>query len=316
MEGTISSKNLANIKTVLYHGSCPDGIISREILKKVFGTSVRYVPYYFDEFKEGEIPSFSLFVDCSPKSHQVEQCLRQGCLIAEHHDSFIDSFHKFDEIYQWSMIFGKNEYQESGVTLALTIAGIVDPTWHDERVHDLEHLISMSDTWKKDDPQFDLARMYAGYISFFSNDFCEDICTLTEKEATIRAFGKVQERVQRNYAKGAILFDVDHLKVAMINGLNMSNAAEMLRSEKNIDLICGFQVQYDDRQQKNITIYSMRSKEDGFDVSAFAKANNGGGHKAAAGFTVAYEMGNDPIDLFRRMVDSYLFHLDYPGVEG
>ena len=49
----------------------------------------------------------------------------------------------------------------------------------------------------------------------------------------------------------------------------------------------------------------MRSKEDGFDCSAFAKQNNGGGHKAAAGFNIEYNCF-DPIDKFLKILLQFL----------
>ena len=284
------SLNIANIDTVYYHGSCPDGIIAREVLK-LSNKPLKFFPYYFDEF--ANIPSNALFIDCSPKSYQTELALQNGCLIAEHHTSFdYDYWHPFHN----QILFGENSNAESGAELALWLLGVYDPSYHNERVIELVRHIAISDTWKKDDPDFAYARMIAGYVGFFGNDFSQDLETLlTERGNLIREFGKVQDRQQERYAATAIRTAIDDHKVAFINETNISNASELLRNEGN-DVIVGFKIIFDPKINENIIIYSLRSNER-FDCSVFCKKNGGGGHKAAAGFSVHYN-GEDPIEEF------------------
>lgn len=292
----LDATKITTINTVYYHGSCPDGITAREVLKYAL-KGVKFVPYYFTELRF--IPKNALFIDCSPKDEQLEECLKAGCMVAEHHESFVEGYNRLNNLYPGQMMLGDNEKAESGATLALQIVEMLrGGSQHNEDIIELVRLISISDTWKKDDPSFDLARMYAGYIAFFGNDFCESLRDLAKKEDVVRAFGAVQTRRQEVLAKGAIRTEENGFKVAFINDLNMSNAAELLRTQEGTDLIVGYIVKFDDRLNQNIVIYSLRSKEDGFDVSKFAKANGGGGHKAAAGFSIPYVIGIDPIANF------------------
>lgn len=292
----IDPTKLTAIQTVYYHGSCPDGITAREVLKYAL-KGVKFVPYYFTELKF--IPKKALFIDCSPKDEQLEECLKSGCLVAEHHESFVEGYNRLNDIYPGQMTLGDNSKAESGATLALHIVEILRGGSHwNQGILNLVRLISISDTWKKDDPDFALARMFAGYIAFFGNDFCESLGDLAKKEDVVRAFGAVQTRRQEVLAKGAVRTEENGFKVAFINDLNMSNAAELLRTQEGTDLVVGYIVKFDDRLNQNIVIYSLRSQEDGFDVSKFAKANGGGGHKAAAGFSIPYLFGVDPIANF------------------
>jgi hypothetical protein len=292
MLGQISNEVLANIKTVYYHGSCPDGIGARQILK---GTPmiVRWIPYYFSEFTE--IPYDALFVDCSPKSHQVEEVLMRGGAIAEHHDSFMTSFIQLQEKYPKQLLFGENLLVESGAKLAVHLVEQMRGCITDE-TKNIAHLLSISDTWQNDDPAFGFARQIAGYIAFFGNDFCMELGQLQDMTDTIEAFGKVQQRKQTALAMSAIRLEAEGYRIAFINELNMSNAAEILRNEGN-DIIVGFMVKYEANEQRNIAIFSMRSN-DKFDCAAFAKDNGGGGHKAAAGFSEGYDTIQSPIQSF------------------
>ena len=297
MEGIISLDKLKNIKTIYYHGSCPDGITAREILK--YATLiVDFRSFYFTELKH--IPSNALFIDCSPKAHQVEACLKNGCVIAEHHESFTESYCKFNEAYPGTMILGDTSKAESGAILAWAIVDQIQGCEYlPDYVRAIARLIAIGDTWQKDDPNFEYARMLGGYIAFFGNDFCMDLRDLADGEEAIKAFGYVQKRKQEMLARGAIRYTEGKVKLAFINELNMSNAAEILRSEDDIDIVVGYITKYDNLKKKNIVIFSLRSKENGFDCAAFCKRLGGGGHKAAAGYSVPWST-TDPIYRFMK----------------
>ena len=305
MDGIISLSKLKDIKIVYYHGSCADGITAREILKYTMG-NVDFKPYYFTELRY--IPKNALFIDCSPKTFQVEDCLNNGCLIAEHHESFTESYNRLNKMYPETMMIGDTSKGESGALLACAIVeqmGYVIP----EKARKIAEIIAISDTWQKENKDFAYGRMIAGYISFFSNDFDMNLETLYESEDTIMKFGAVQQRKQEQLAHGAVRLSSGEMTLAFINELNMSNAAEILRTNDDIDVIVGWIVKYEPKEDKNIIIYSLRSKEDGFDSSAFCKRNGGGGHKAAAGFSREYEIGADPIAVFLNLLNCYKWKL-------
>ena len=313
MLGCISPENLAKTKLIIRHGSCPDGWGAQKALEIIFGKTIPVQYYYFEDLKT--IPKNALFINCSPKDHQINACMENGCMIADHHDSFAPHFERLRETYDNVLLFGENRNAESGAYLGIWLAsvyantkgGLTSPLYPSGKAAVMARLLAISDTWQKQDPDFALARMYAGYVSFFGNDLDITLEELYDQKETVLAFGKAQERQQRNFMKGAIIYDkfISNFKIAMINGLNMSNAAEMLRTEMDVDLVCGYETKMDARAGESITIYSMRSKENGFDCSIFAKANNGGGHKAAAGFSHSYLLGKDPIETFLFLLEDW-----------
>ena len=300
MLGTITNAILSNINTIYYHGSCPDGIGSREVLKIAFPTAT-FVPYYFTELTT--IPDRALFIDCSPKGHQVEDVLKAGGAIAEHHDSFLDSFNKLKATYPNQLLFGDTSKAESGICLAVKL---VDDFKGSSNVpsgtRDIATLLALSDTWQSTDANFAYARMVAGYIAFFGNDFCMPLQELANNEDSIRAFGKVQDRKTFGMVKDAIrliaMATNRNYNLAFINDLNISNAAETLR-QQGVDVIIGYVAKFDTNTNRNIVVFSLRAS-DAFDCSVFCKANGGGGHVAAAGFTEGYDTIQSPIQMFMK----------------
>jgi len=291
MIGNISKKFLdvlSKIKTVYFHGGCPDGIGARQILREYFEDSVTYIPFYFQEMNE--IPKNSLFIDCSPKN--LRMVLEGGGIIMEHHDSRKEELVALLKEFPDQIVFG--EGSESGAYLAYcAVNRHIDISYCEEIVY----LLAISDTWQKEDPLFDYARMVAGYVVFFGNDFNLSLYQLKGMEDTIRAHGLVQQRKQAQFAKDAL--KLPKLKVAFINDMNMSGAAEILRND-GFRIIVGFSLRED--KGAPTVFYSLRSDAT-FDSGSFCKANGGGGHKAAAGFSVPYAVGIDPIGKFLDILD-------------
>ena len=292
MLGKIEEENLNNIQTIYYHGSCPDGIIARQILKIVFPDK-KYIPYYFEEFSV--IPKYSLFIDCSPKAHQIEEMIYNGCLIADHHISMFPALEPF--LHSNQVLFGESEKIESGAKLAFHLISLIlkEKQHRYTKVQQVAEMIAISDTWQKDNKLFTNARKLASYITFFGNAFNVPLKNLLSHEHwnVIEDYAKVQDRKTRNQVARAIIVD----DIAFINDMNISNAAEILRSEKNMRIIVGYNVSVDLQTNQSTIYYSLRSSEE-FDCAEFCKSQNGGGHKAAAGFSTEYIIGKDPIGYF------------------
>src|SRR6185503_4768872 len=100
--------------------------------------------------------------------------------------------------------------------------------------------------------------------------------------------------------------------VHMFQGVfTTSDAAEVLEKAQKekfgkalTDIVCGFHYRVDaDRLQLT---FSTRSHT-GYDVGSFCKAHGGGGHSAAAGFTVeqSAEVGANPYTVFRLLLGEW-----------
>lgn len=295
MIGILTSEFLGKIQTVYFHGSCPDGISARELLKQLFEDRVTYIPYYFQELPE--IPEFALFIDCSPKPHQLKGVLEKGGVIVEHHETRLEELQELLKTFPQQILYG--EGLESGTWLAMEILKQqkIDIKPGTETIAEL---IAIGDTWKKEDPRFEYARMVSGYIAFFGNAFDYPIYKLPEIEKTIRDFGAAQARSQKTLAKQAIKFHGGH--IAFINSLLISDSAEILRSTGTV-IIVGWVVKKAEESDRTIVTYSLRSDET-FDVGAFCKSMGGGGHKSAAGFETTYIRGIDPVDYCLHLLEA------------
>jgi hypothetical protein len=300
MIGRISSQVLVQIDKVFYHGDCTDGIIAREILSNAF-PNLKFIPYYFTEFKN--VPKNALFIDCSPKGYQLEEALSNGCCIADHHEDSLVGLEKFPNTNQ--IMFGENSKSESGARLAVAV---VEDFFGMGAVSDAEKqiatLISLSDTWQKDDERFPYARQMAGYISFFGNRFDFELSELLKMEEIIKAFGKVRSNDQASLARNAIRVQEANYKLAFVNEVNMSDAAAMLKNE-GIDIIVGFLINYEPNEKKNIIRYSLRSNEK-FNCRLFCKSRGGGGHELAAGFSEVFDVYTAPISEFLDVFRNYI----------
>lgn len=309
MIGQISIANLKRVQNVYYHGDCPDGIGARTILEKVLD-GVMYVPYYFEELEE--IPPYALFIDCAPVPHQLKEVLEAGGCIAEHHSTRLAELLLLREDHPQQIVYG--EGTESGAWLALDIYrllnrdGIPSPN-----LVEAVDLLALGDTWQKNDPKFPRARKLANYIRFFGNDFNISLEELLkrEKEGVIDEFDLVQQRHHRILVDRAIIRSLmfyESEKIAFINDseLNISDASELLR-QKGVNVTVGFTVKIFEGVES--IQYSLRSKKGVFDSGSFAKAmaadgyaRSGGGHELAAGFTVDYRIGKDPINHFLELL--------------
>lgn len=94
-----------------------------------------------------------------------------------------------------------------------------------------------------------------------------------------------------------------------------SDVAEAIRQERgkathDATVVAGFSYVVDKSGGEPRLLYSLRGLN-GFDVAAFAKANGGGGHTAAAGFSIALRTHGcvtmtDPYEEVRRRLETFL----------
>lgn len=277
-----------NVRRIYFHGSCTDGITAREILKTGL-QSKPYIPYYFTEFPT--VPERALFVDCCPKMEQIEAVLKAGGAIVDHHAHNLEKLSELKSIYPDQIMIGRNEASESGAVLAAYIAEeqFELPVAILEKIYDVANLVAIGDTWQKENPSFSVARELGGFVSFFGNDFSFDFETDLDW-GLIERFGKARARTQRGLAMTAVCYHSHAFgNIFFINQLDMSDAAEILRNEKNADIVVGWEMKKSYGNENPSIIYSLRSKENGFDCAAHCLANGGGGHKAAAGFSIEIE---------------------------
>lgn len=331
---------LRSITHLITHGpACPDGIASALIIKDALpDVKVSFMSYGSEEHKSLAALPGTLFCDFTPwlpsKSSEcpipqtpVEEYreailkvwLDAGAICLDHHPTARDIVEAFGE----NGVFGLNEKNECGAWLAYTqvwrpLCELRDelvsenyPRATSSLVEDFAKLAAIRDTWKKDDPRWQQACAQAAALIFFP---FEDIPSLRHAVEDSKEIGslllkKQLSAAQRSLEESHLIITPKGTELWMFQGVSTtSDAAELAEKavEKTLhdqvgpsqpDLVVGFHYRHD--AGKLQLQFSMRSHT-GFDCASFAKAHGGGGHKAAAGFTVEVspEVSVNPYRLF------------------
>lgn len=265
----------------IYHRGCLDGIGAAWVVHKAY--EHRDIEYYGGQYNE-EIPDVSgkevIIVDFSYKAVDLQEMAKvaYSIVVIDHHktaeaelsqpiegvQTIFDMGHS-GAVLTWMQYFGKN-----------------DPNLPQALIR-----IQDRDLWKFE---------YEDTKDFCAALFSYDRSNLNEMFEILSAC-EYEEYVMPDYIREGKALNRDHdnrLKAAAKNariggckGIEVPwvNAPPDLASDLGhmLSKDYPFAVIYWDTKDK--TIYSLRSNEDGQDVSEIAKFYGGGGHKHAAGFT-------------------------------
>ena len=309
----LSKEKYEKIEAIYFHDGCPDGIIAKKILWHP-NQDIKFIPYNFQEFSE--IPSNALFIDCSPKAHQLEQALKNGCLIADHHDSFRKSYEDLREVpeYEGQLLFGENSKGESGAVLAYNIFTTLYPDFINVIEWNIARLIGISDTWQKDDPDFAYARKLAKYVQYHGNDIASSVLESCDLQKNVEAHARITEQLNQKLFNNAFVTacpgkpETSLWKVAFINHLSISDITERFTE---CDLVVGWEVSKNQDTGKLQVQYSIRSRNEEFDASEFCAFHGGGGHKKAAGVIMPVHESFQPFIKFNFMMIDYFQQIQF-----
>lgn len=327
--------------------ACPDGIASALIIRDALPyVRVTFMQHGTKEHRELEIGPGVLFCDFTPwcsdelavggREFLLNRWLDAGALVLDHHPT--ELVRVFEERGQG--VFGENDKAECGAWLAYEhVWRPLHSSYNDlvgygfertaTQVRDFAQLAAIRDTWKSDDPRFEEASRQASMLVFLPRRlrsemklsdalaFCQDekLAAIIRERQIDAARGGLDESHRFTTAKGT--------RVLMFQGVSTtSDAAELAdRNQKDLeqiaytdemleevasypDIVAGFHYRVD--AGKLQLQFSTRSHT-GYDVGALAKSRGGGGHKAAAGFTVEVspEVSVNPYRLFQILLEEY-----------
>jgi nanoRNase/pAp phosphatase (c-di-AMP/oligoRNAs hydrolase) len=326
----IDLEKLKNVKRLVTHANCPDGVASALIVKDAIpDVEVLFVKHGTKEHRELRPDVPTLFCDFTPwtdmkKDAQWLMWLQADTLVLDHHPTQRDVTMAFVEADLGA--YGENDRGECGAWLAfehvwkplknLSGYGVMG-----SGVREFAELAGVRDTWKKDEPRWQAACEQAEALMFW--DF-ERIRTVDrylqwesfEKRTSGSSLGNVLFEKKLEHARNAIAeshrFDTTKgTRVIVFQGVTpTSDAAEILEKEadgsysKNADIVAGFHYRVDGGRLQ--LQFSTRSHT-GYDVGAFCKSKGGGGHSAAAGFTVeqSVEIGANPYAVFKLLLEEW-----------
>lgn len=293
---------------VIYHGNCADGFGSAWAINKCFGNleEIEFFPGVYQKEPPSVKGKVVVMVDFAYKPEVVERMLNEAraILILDHHKSAIEAFEEYDfrgrkiDMSNWSKQVDFSRFKENLLIDQCENAGPRVYTYFD--LHRSGAMITW-DFFNPDIPapnlirhiqdrdlwRFDLPKTREIQACVFSHPYDFTVWDfLSEMDTNILA--REGEAIERKHFK-----DIDELlgvcqREMEIAGfvVPVASLPYTLTSDAGHKMAQGkpFAACYWDT--RGTRIFSLRSTDDGMDVSEIAARYGGGGHKNAAGFSV------------------------------
>tara|TARA_R110001599_G_scaffold100770_9_gene258140 strand:+ start:6196 stop:7134 length:939 start_codon:yes stop_codon:yes gene_type:complete len=302
----IEAKNIICI----YHGNCADGFGAAWSVRQALGDEVEFHAGVYQQTPPDVKGKYVIIVDFSYPPAVLETMLEDafGILIIDHHKSAYELFqaasldrpYLFVDMSSWINIVCFDRYKESLIqddceNCGRTIYGYFDMersgammAWNffnpNTKAPKLLEHIQDRDLWRFDLPY---TREIQAALFSFEYDFKEWDDLMNQSTDLLVQDGLAIERKHFKDIKEFIKKAGQRITIAghEVPALNapyfFSSDAGHIMSEGEKFAAC-----YWDEQDKRV--YSLRSSNDGIDVSKVAQIFGGGGHKNAAGFSVAH----------------------------
>lgn len=264
---------------IIYHKDCLDGLGAAYAFWRYFKDDAIYLPAGYGE----EIPLDLLnenrsvyIVDFSYPNEQLEKLCNfsRTVTIIDHHKTAIEAL----ATYEHPRLEKRLDSTRSGAALAWCYV------WPDLPVPDVILNIEDRDLWKWKLP--DTRTVTMALMSFeLTFDDLDNFANSKQAIDLLRVSGDALDRQQTKY----IMQLAENRRKMMIGGyeVDVVNANYMFASDLGNLLAMEteyFAATYFDTPDKRV--FSLRSNQQGTDVSEVAKVYGGGGHKHAAGFSV------------------------------
>lgn len=311
---------LRNVTDVYVHraslqDACSDGRATGYILHDALPTVNVHEVAYSSRAHRNIVPRKGLlFGDLSPHRSQIEALKPFDPIILDHHKSAADILASFPHsVYA-------DEAKEPGVSGAvlaftevwLPIRGVKRcercrhwKLWQSctcppfKAMRELATLVGIRDTWQKDHPRFkeagDLCEflVFAPLSTLFQMTPQEVLARGREMGPLLRA--RVIDEAKRAVETGTHLESGGH-KLLLFSNTHLSSDASTFAPEDTIT--CGYDMVHDGEEMR--IQFSLRSRN-GLNLIPVVQKFGGGGHKAAAGFSVEVTLNwyRDPVSILR-----------------
>lgn len=281
---------------IITHANCPDGIASALVLSAAYpDVPVQFVAHNTPEHEQPACRA--IWCDMCPPESTAEQWLVAGAVVLDHHKTAKEIVTRFQSFGQGIFADEKERPGVSGGVLAYHhTLEIGRPD--DSNAQTFATLVGIRDTWQKESPLWAEACSLSAGLMFYGFKKLKGVpidvvlsqCLSVGELVVAKRTRLVEEIVATHKpfwirGKRVLLFQ-DGVQEKL-----SSDVGELARARGvACDLSAGFWYNADG----SIT-FSLRSVADGVDVSAIAKANGGGGHTKAAGFTYSRPRAVDPV---------------------
>lgn len=282
------------IDLVLYHANCPDGFCAAWVLRTAFPEAT-FTPAYYGQRPPKVRGKHVLIVDFSYPRATLEAMRTEAASLQ------VLDHHKSAQAELEGLPYCVFDMDRSGARLAwdhLAILGLLPQKFHGWDTHLFElgeahwlvDYVQDRDLWRWELPQ---SRAINAALSSYQRDFAvwsmlarrtpDDM--IKEGEAIVR----YQQTVIDTHVRNATLISLQGHTVPIVNATTLQSEIGNALCENK-----PFSVTWFDRQDGSRQ-FSLRSREDGVDVSEIAKIYGGGGHRNAAGFTIGPDVRDDQL---------------------
>lgn len=314
--------NLKNIKRIIVHGNCPDGMASAILLYDALRIEPEFMVHNSDEYLDLEAEPGMLFCDIAPPYNRYKEFVDVGAIVLDHHkgakyivEAFGDNGKFADE---------KKDPGKSGAWLAW------EYVWRpfcEEQSWDTAPgvakcfaiLTGLRDTWQDKDPDFIIAGHQASTLVFYSWEYWKVkldsesfLYSLhPEKDVGRMIFEKSLVK-SRKCADQAFIYEDAGFKIAIFNDPDnlTSDVSEMLR-EEGVNVIAGFRYSKKPGDEMPSIYFSLRS-DGSIDVADLAATiPGGGGHTKSAGFAEIIDLKeSNGFAVFQDIFEDYVnYHM-------
>lgn len=280
----------------IYHGNCADGFTAAWAVRKALGDAVDFHPGIYGHEPPDVTDRHVVLVDFSYKRPVLDQLFRkaESLLILDHHKTAAEDLagllapfgpgwkRHLDNVYQDTcencpQPYALFDMDRSGAQIAW------DFFLPQEQRPRLVDYVADRDLWRF---QMPFSREVAAAVFSYPYDFAAWDQIAAQIELDLTSISEQGAAIERKHHKD-IAELVGVTKRRMLIGswdVPVANLPYTLTSDAGNLMARGepFAACYWDTP--NGRVFSLRSTEEGLDVSAVAKAYGGGGHKNAAGF--------------------------------
>jgi hypothetical protein len=311
----IPIEKLKQVRTIITHANCPDGIASAILLHDALPSAqIRFLTHGTKEYRELVPENGMLFCDIAPPAMNAGEFLRFKPIVLDHHKSAGSLVQGFEH-----HVFA-DEKLEPGVSGAvLAFREVWSPVRkrsddvHDHRFYRAKGFAEMAgirDTWQTSNTFFGLSCYQAEALHFWPVNKWLGIADPFDGTdmANMLTIGSVLFEKKLEAAKKALSQSwrttVNNIRCVVFEGTTLtSDVAELVGDDADLIVGFGFVVE-DGKFMLNVSTRSHTT----FDCAAFAKQHGGGGHTKAAGFTVPFgPRALNPYSFFRGLLDPHSF---------
>ena len=261
---------------VLYHAGCPDGFGSAWAFYQKYGKKAEYRPVRYGE-PYPDVTGKSVFIVDFSYPRVILEEMRQSAeslVVLDHHKTAEEDLRGLDYCHfdmahsgaylAWEYLFGTEE-------MPLLISYVEDRDLWKWELEGSEEILSAVDSYKKtfDNWNYLNSMLQTEGSKDWQSIFDSGAAILRYKNSLVKSLSK------RSYRLRIGQEDILTLNSSMFQ----SELGNLLSEDEPYAAIYYW--------NGDKFVFSLRSKENGVDVSSVAKKFGGGGHKNAAGFSIS-----------------------------